>query len=90
MRAVHTSARFRKDFKRAMKRGKVMKKLQAVVDLLVVDTPLPARHRPHKLTGDYANLWECHIEPDWLLIYDFGEHSLELLRLGTHADLFGS
>jgi len=88
MRQILTSAKFRKDYKRAVKRGKHMQKLQAVLDMLITDKPLPPRHKPHKLSGDYANLWECHIEPDWLLIYDFGKDSLELLRLGTHADLF--
>ena len=88
MRAIKTSAKFRKDFKRANKRGKNMGKLKTVLDILVTDTNLPSRYKPHKLSGDYANLWECHIEPDWLLIYNFDDNILELLRLGTHSDIF--
>ncbi|MBY0428414.1 MAG: type II toxin-antitoxin system YafQ family toxin [Alphaproteobacteria bacterium] len=65
-----------------------MGKLQTVVNLLIADELLPPRYKPHKLSGDYANLWECHIEPDWLLIYDFNDDTLELLRLGTNSDLF--
>ena len=88
MRAIVTSAKFRKDFKRANKRGKNMGKLQSVLNLLVTDGNLPARYKPHKLSGNYVDLWECHIEPDWLLIYDVGDSVVELLRLGTHSDLF--
>jgi mRNA interferase YafQ len=89
MKAIHTSAKFRKDFKRAIKRGKNMGKLQSVVNILVTAEKLPPHYKPHKLSGGYADLWECHIEPDWLLIYDVNEDALELLRLGTHSDLFG-
>jgi len=55
---------------------------------LMADAALPARCRPHKLSGNYADLWECHIAPDWLLIYDFDDTYLRLYRTGTHSDLF--
>ncbi|MBI3419372.1 MAG: type II toxin-antitoxin system YafQ family toxin [Proteobacteria bacterium] len=88
MKTLHTSSQFRKDFKLAEKRGKDMRKLQAILDLLATDTALPSRCRPHKLSGDYAGYWECHIEPDWLLIYHIGLQIIELARTGTHSDMF--
>ena len=66
-----------------------MKKLQTILDYLIKDEALPFRCHPHKLSGEYAPLWECHIEPDWLLIYDLAETEVCLYRTGTHSDLFG-
>jgi mRNA interferase YafQ len=56
--------------------------------MLAYGHELPARCRPHKLVGNYAGCWECHIDPDWLLIYQYENTTLKLLRTGTHADLF--
>lgn len=56
--------------------------------MLASDTPLPARCRPHKLKGNWIGYWECHIEPDWMLVYDFDNETLGLAAIGTHADLF--
>jgi len=89
VRTVFASKPFQKDFKLAAKRGKPMKKLQAILDLLLNDEPLPLRCHPHKLSGAYADLWECHIEPDWLLVYDLTATEVRLYRTGTHSDLFG-
>ncbi len=89
MKTTFAANSFRRDFKLAAKRGKAMKKFQAVLDLLLEDKPLPLRCRPHKLSGIYAGLWECHIEPDWLLIYDVTETEIRLYRTGSHSDLFG-
>ena len=61
--------RFDKDLEKLKKRGKNMKKLSDIVDLLVTEKPLPAKNRNHKLLGEFKDCWECHIEPDWLLIY---------------------
>lgn len=72
-----------------MKRGKAMKKFQTILDLLLEDKPLPFRCRPHRLSGSYDGLWECHIEPDWLLIYDVTKTEIRLYRMGSHSDLFG-
>lgn len=83
------SGRFKRDVKRMLKRGADMKKLEEILKLLIADDPLPPRCRPHRLSGDYFPFWECHIEPDWLLIYDLSEELLELAATGTHADLFG-
>jgi mRNA interferase YafQ len=88
MKKITQSSRFRRDFKRMAKRGSNPNKLEAILNLLVSDTPLPERCRPHKLVGNYVGLWECHIEPDWLLVYDLGDDYIDLIRTGTHADLF--
>lgn len=89
MKKLVLSNAFRKDVKRAAKRGKSLSKLQKILDLLQEDLPLPSRTRPHKLTGNYIDFYECHIEPDWLLIYEVTETKLLLSRTGSHADLFG-
>lgn len=63
-------------------------KLWKIVELLVRGEPLPSRCRRHRLSGQWNRLWECHIESDWLLIWDEAEQTLTLVRTGTHADLF--
>ena len=83
-----TTNRFEKDLKRAGKRGKDLDKLWLVVERLLSRQPLERRNRPHRLSGDWSACWECHIEPDWLLIWDQREDALILVRTGTHADLF--
>jgi mRNA interferase YafQ len=88
MKTVHLNGKFKKDLKLAKKRGKDVKKMQAVVELLAADRPLPHRCHPHKLSGEYADHWECRIEPDWLLIFQYFGNELWLTRLGTHSDLF--
>ncbi len=84
------STQFRRDMKRAAKRGKNLSKLQAISDLLAADEPLAPKHRDHALVGKYAGYRECHIEPDWLLVYKKFPEKGELLlaATGTHADLF--
>ena len=76
--------------KSAKKRGLKLDKLQAIVDKLAAEIPLEQKHRDHTLTGNYKDFRECHIEPDWLLIYRKDTDVLELFlfRTGTHADLF--
>jgi mRNA interferase YafQ len=64
MKTIFSSKQFQRDYKLAVRRGKNMNKLQAVLGLILADQALPARCRPHKLSGHYADLWECHIEPD--------------------------
>ncbi|MDR3423462.1 MAG: type II toxin-antitoxin system YafQ family toxin [Alphaproteobacteria bacterium] len=81
--------RFEKDVKQALRRGKDVQKLWDIVEQLQEEMPLAARHRPHRLTGEWSPNHECHIEPDWLLIYFISADTLELLRTGTHSDLFG-
>lgn len=83
---------FKKDLKLSKKRGYNIQHLVTVVEYLVAEKQLPAKYKDHPLTDDkkYKNVRECHIEPDWLLIYRI-EKEIELLRLvrtGTHSDLF--
>jgi len=87
--AVSPTKAFKKDYKRAGKRGLDLTKLQRVVDLLADGRPLPEANRDHALTGNWAHHRECHIAPDWLLIYQIHENVLvlELTRTGSHADL---
>ncbi len=87
---VVLSNRFRKDMKLARKRGYDMNLLDDVVSKLQRQEPLPEKNRDHALSGDYLGFRECHIQPDWLLVYriDDGELLLFLSRTGTHSDLF--
>lgn len=87
---VVLSNRFRKDLKLAAKRGYDLDLLNDVVDRLARGEALPAKNRDHTLTGDYIGYRECHIQPDWLLIYrtDGDALMLFLMRTGTHSDLF--
>ena len=84
------SNRFKKDLKRAKKRGLDLDLLEAVVDQLAKRIPLPEKNRDHALTGDYIGFRECHVAPDWLLVYRVEDEELELFlfRTGTHSDLF--
>lgn len=84
------SNRFKRDLRLARKRGYNLNLLNDIVDLLAEEKPLPERNRDHDLTGDYAGFRECHIQPDWLLIYRVEDEELILFlsRTGTHSDLF--
>ena len=84
------TARFRKDLKRAAKRGLPMEQLENVVDALSLGKTLAPKYRDHALTGSYAGYRECHIQPDWLLVYCIDEEILTLVLAytGTHSDLF--
>ena len=81
---------FKKDYKRIKKRGRNIEKLKHVIELLASGQKLDQKYRDHELTGNYKNLRECHIEPDWLLIYQIENEELILIlsRTGTHSDLF--
>ena len=87
---VVLSNRFRKDLKLAAKRGLRLDELNAIVEQLAAGQTLPERSRDHALTGDYIGFRECHIRPDWLLVYRVDGDALELFlfRTGTHTDLF--
>lgn len=88
MREIIVASAFKKDKKRCQKRNCDFAKLQAIIDLLLNDEPLPVATRPHKLVGKFTGKWECHIEPDWLLVYTVDEQFVYLARMGTHSDLF--
>lgn len=79
---------FKKDVKRMQKRGKDLGKIKAVIDLLIAEEPLPPKNRDHKLGGNWIGRRDCHMEPDWILIYKLTEDELLLERTGTHSDLF--
>ena len=87
---VRFTNQFKKDIKLAQKQGKDLDKLFAVVDTLASGGTLELKYRDHDLSGDYKGCRECHIEPDWLLIYeiDNGLLILVLNRVGSHSDLF--
>ena len=87
---VVLSNRFRKDLKLAAKRGLRLDELNAIVEQPAAGQTLPERTRDHALTGDYIGFRECHIRPDWLLVYRVDGDALELFlfRTGTHTDLF--
>lgn len=87
LRAIATS-QFRKDYKRAINRGKDIAKLDDIIRKLARGEPLDIRHRDHALVGNWASFRECHIEPDWLLIYRIETDVLvlTLARTGTHGD----
>ena len=84
------TTQFRRDLKRLRKQGAPIEKLDTVLQALRRDERLSARYRDHALTGDYSGFRECHIMPDWLLIYESDGDTLllYLLRTGTHSDLF--
>lgn len=81
---------FKKDYKRIVKRGYDVSLLEEVINLLANKIPLPKKYKDHGLSGNYAGFRECHITPDWLLIYriDDNELILYLTRTGSHSDLF--
>lgn len=90
MRAIETTAAFRKDFKRLARSPRHhMSVLKAVIELLAADTDLPPRLHDHSLGGNWIGFRECHIRPDWLLIYALAEDTLTLVRTGSHTELFG-
>lgn len=87
---IRPTTRFQKDLKRVQKRGYDISLLTDILKLLAHDEPLPAKNRDHDLSGNFAGCRECHITPDWLLIYEKVDSDLilYLTRTGTHSDLF--
>lgn len=90
MLKVVPSNQFKKDLKYAKKRGCKIELLREVINTLAQEQKLDKKYRDHGLTGSYRGFRECHIEPDWLLVYRISEDALELFlfRTGTHSDLF--
>lgn len=82
------SGRFKRDVKRAEKRGQELSKLRTVLVLLIEGKPLPPEYRDHPLRNDRKGFRDLHIEPDWLLLYRIVGNELQLARTGTHSDLF--
>ena len=88
---ITTTHQFERDLKRCIRRGLPMDEFRCVILLLERDGKLPAKYKPHLLQGDRGGQWECHIRPDWLLIWKQFDEELQLLMIntGTHSDLFG-
>ena len=88
---VKPTTQFKKDFKLAMKRSMKIELLEEVIAMLATGETLPDKHKDHALTGNWVGHRECHILPDWLLIYRIEDEVLvlTLARTGTHSDLFG-
>ena len=91
MYELQLTSQFRKDCKRMKRRGLNMRKLTDVIDLLQAGKELPPTYHDHSLSGDYAGFRECHINPDWLLVYYVQADRLVLVcvRTGSHGDIFG-
>lgn len=88
MKSLRYQASFTRDLKRIVKRDYDLRKLEATIIALRTDEPLAIAMRPHRLKGEWTGWSECHIAPDWLLIYKTEEAEILLARTGTHADLF--
>ena len=89
-RKVHYSAPFRRDYKMAKKQGKDIALLRKIIGMLANDEPLPEKHCDHALSGNWKGHRECHVTPDWLLVYsknDKDELLLVLVRVASHSDL---
>ena len=88
MRTPAYTSHFEKDLKRMIKRGHDPERLKTVIRDLIEGTPLDRKYRDHILIGNFKDRRECHIEPDWLLIYRIDEPRIIFERTGSHADLF--
>ena len=88
MRTIHRTSQFKKDVKQMGKRGKKFEEFKEIIGKIAEGETLDAKYRDHVLVGQYKGTRECHIEPDWLLIYELTESELVLVRTGTHSDLF--
>jgi mRNA interferase YafQ len=88
MRQARTTGQFEREYSHMVKRGKKIEKLDAVMMLLINEDPLPLRNRDHALTGNFKGYRDCHIEPDWLLIYKVDGDAIIFERTGTHSDIF--
>jgi mRNA interferase YafQ len=87
MKLSHTN-QFKKDMKKQIKRGKNPKKIIEAVEILLSEMPLSEKYKDHRLKGNWKGRRDCHLEPDWILIYKIDNDELRLERTGTHSDLF--
>lgn len=87
LKPVHLR-KFEDEVEKVKKRGKDIEKLKKILKNLIEEKPLPPKNRNHKLKGEYVGYWECHVEPDWLLVYKKTDTHIFFARTGTHADLF--
>lgn len=89
MKKIYPSTQFKKDYKRYRNNPKLIKALGDIVDMLANEQPIPQENRPHPLKGEYKGCMECHVGNDFLLIWLNGD-IIELVRLGSHSELFKS
>jgi mRNA interferase YafQ len=87
--SIRQSTQFRRDVKRLRRQGADLAKLETVIRSLVDESELEPHYRDHALVGNWRGFRECHIQPDWLLIYRVENGELQLARTGSHAELFG-
>lgn len=87
-RRLFTTASFERDLRRMKRQRKDLDRIEAIVELLRADANLPPRCRVHPLRGEWEGHWDCHVEPDWLLIYKLLPGALILVRTGSHSELF--
>ncbi len=85
---IYYTSQFKKDYKRIQKQNKNINKLRTVIEKLVVKEPLDVKYKDHPLSGHWKGFRDCHLEPDWLLIYKSSENTLILERTGSHSELF--
>lgn len=88
MKTISRTSQFKRDVKRMQRQGKDLEKLKEVLESLVKGERLASKYRDHVLVGQYKGTRECHIEPDWLLIYELAESQIVLIRTGAHSELF--
>jgi mRNA interferase YafQ len=88
MLPIRPTSQFKKDLKKAAKQGRDLDKIRKVFEKLSIPEPLSASFRDHKLKGERRDFRECHLGPDWLLIYTITDFELRPVRLGTHSELF--
>ena len=88
MKTIRRTSQFKRDVKRMQRQGREVEKLKRVLEALVKGEPLAVKHQDHVLVGQYKGTRECHVEPDWLLIYESAETEIVLIRTGSHSDLF--
>jgi mRNA interferase YafQ len=88
MKTIRRTSQFKRDVKRVQRQGKDLGKLKRVLEALVKEEGLAPTYRGHVLVGQYKGTRECHIEPDWLLIYELAGSEIVLIRTGSHSDLF--
>lgn len=88
MLKIIPQSEFKRDIRKAQRRGKNLSKLYRLAESLAKGEVLAIKHRAHPLSGNWKPKWECHIEPDWLLVYEVNTTEVKLVRTGSHSDLF--
>jgi mRNA interferase YafQ len=88
MKDIMRTSQFKRDVKRIQRQGKDLRKLKSILGGLVNGERLEDKYRDHVLVGQYKGTRECHLEPDWLLIYEITESEIILIRTGSHSELF--